>query len=507
MSQSNSFSYSTHFKTSAVKRGPSSSYQELSDGYNKLYQPQAYAAMNGASNMPHYPFHQTFVPYSANIMTTNDGENIIGTPISQASSNGFAFPVVTTQTLGNPALDGPSMQQIAEINRQYSDTTFAGGPQAQMIVAYPRDFSTNEATPTREEALLPGMQNQLGATSPMCSLTGNGQPQQAVSRLEVHRHTQTIQPPVLTPNTQSRASSQLVAHTLKKSRRNGVGSSRSLTSSLGEKVKRVDKGNSWLTANAHSKPRARSALPEGSGYHGQILSFDGRQRTLNLVLSQSDAGRITSPPTPLNLGIQSSVIPQRSFQRPNYVGGSGIPGSQKTHTPPQALFTSDHKSCFELSESSKCQRRNFLGSVLTPNPQTKNRQLDHSGRELAVISPPNTHNLQRNMTIGEGLEQDALSPDLSSLLGDRHSGATPTPSNLNTDSNLATSWPNSQFQHAVNQVEAVKHGTGGFAAESAKGAEIGMEIKETIEKMLQYKNVHPTVFSKIWVQVKKVSVV
>lgn len=513
MSQSNGFSYSPHFKTSAVKRGPSSSYQELSNGYNKLYQPQAYAAMNGASNVPHYPFQQTLVAYPANMMTTNDGENIIGTTMSQDSSNGFTFPVVTTQTLGNSALDGSSMQQIVKINHQHSDTTFTGGSQAQMMVAYPsgyirntNDFGTNEATATREEASFPGVQNQLGATSPMYSLNGISQPQQAASRLEVHTHTHAIQRPDLTSITQSRASSQPIAQALGKSRGNGVGSSRSLTSSLAEKAKKGDKDNSSLTANAQSKPRARSALPGGSGYHGQTLSFDGRQRTVNHVPSQSDASRVTSPPPPLDLGIQPSVIPQRSFQGPNYVGGDGILGSQKTRTPPQALFASDHKSRIGPPESSKSQRRNFPGSALSSNPSTRNRQVDHSGRELAVISPPNTYNLQRNMTIGEGLEQDVISPNLSSLLGDRYSDATPTPSNLDTDSNLVMSWPNSQVQRAVGQVEAVKDGTAGFAAESANGVEIGMEIKETIEKMLQYKNMHPTVFSKIWVQVKKVSV-
>lgn len=513
MSQSNGFSYSPHFKTSAVKRGQSSSYQELSDGYNKLYPPQAYAAMNGASNVPHYPFQQTFVAYPANMMTTNDGENIIGTTMSQDSSSGFAIPVVTAQTLDNPALDGSSMQQTVKISHQHPDTTFAGGPQAQMMVAYAsgyirnnNDFSINEATPTKEEALLPDMQTQLGATSPMYSLSGNSQPHQAASRFEVRTHTQAIQRPDLTSNTQSRASSQPIAHALDKSRGSGVGSSRSLTSSLGEKVKRGDKGNSWLTANAQSKPRARSALPGGSGYHGQILSSDGRQGTMNHVPSQSDVSRVTSPPTPLNLGIQSSLMPQRSFQGPNYVGDDGILGSQKTRTPQQALFASDHKSRIGLSESLKSQRRNFPGSALPPNPPTKNKQLDYSGRELAVISPPNTHNLQRDTTIDDGLEQDALSPNLSSLPGGGYSEATPTPSNLDTDGNLVTNWPNSQVQRAVSQVVAVKDGTGGFAAESANGVEIGMEIKETIEKMLQYKNMHPTVFSKIWVQVKKVSV-
>lgn len=513
MSQSNGFSYSPHFKTSAVKRGQSSSYQELSNGYNKLHQPQAYAAMNGASNMPSYPFQQNFVAYQANMMTANDGENITGTTMYQDSSSGFAFPVVTAQTLGNPALDGSSMQQTFKISHQHPDTTFARGPQAQMMVAYPsgyipnnNDFSTNEATPTQEEALLPGMQTQLGATSPMYSLSGNSQPQQAASRLEVRTHTQSIQRPDLTSNTQSRASSQPIAHAPDKGRGNRVGSSPSLTSSLGEKVKRGDKGNSWFTANAQSKPRARSALPGGSGYHGQVLSSDVRQRIMNHIPSQSEVSRVTSPPTPLTLGIQSSVIPQRSVQGPTYVGGDGILGSHKTRTPPQALFASDHKSRIGLSESLKSQRRKFSGSALPPNPPTENRQLDYSGRELAVISPPNTHNLQRNRAIRDGLERDALSPNPSSLPGGGYSEATPTPSILDTDGNLVTSRSNSQVQRAVSQVDANKDGTGGFAAESAKGVEIGMDIKETIEKMLQYKSMHPTVFSKIWVQVKKVSV-
>lgn len=511
MSQSNGFSYSPHFKTSAVKRGQSSTYQELSNGYNRLYQPQAYAAMNGASNVPNYPFQQTFVAYPANMMTANHGENTNGTTMSQDSSRGFAFPVVTAQTLGNPAIDGSSMQQTVKISHQHPDATFAGGPQAQMMVAYPsgyipnnNDFSINEATPTQEEALLPGMQTQRGATSPMDSLDGNSQPQQAASRLDVPTHTKSIQRLDLTSSTQSRASSQPLAHALGKSRGNRVASSPSLTSSLGEKVNRGDKGNSWLTANAQSKPRARSALPGGSGYHGQVLSSDGRQRIMNHVPSQSEVSRVTSPPTPLNLGIQSSVIPQRSVQGPTYVGGDGIPGSHKT--PPQALFASDHKSRIGLSESLKSQRRNFSGSALPPNPPTENRQLNCSGRELAVISPPNTHNLQRNMTSRDGLERDALSSNLSSLPGDGYSEATPTPSILDTDDNLVTSWSNSQVQRAVSQVDADKDETGGFAAESANGFEIGMDIKETIEKMLQYKSMHPTVFSKIWVQVKKVSV-
>lgn len=512
MSQSNGFSYSPHFKTSAVKRGSSSSYQELSIGYNKLYQPQAYAAMNGAPNVPHYPFQQTFVAYPANMMTTNNEENIMETTVSQDSSNGFAFPVVTTQTLGDPALDGSSMQQIVEINHQHPNTS-GGGPQAQMMVAYPsgyirntNDFDTKEVTPTREETLFPGMHNQLGATSSMYALSGNSQPQQAPSRVKVHTHTQAIQRPDLNSNAQSRASSQPIAHTLEKSRGNGLESFHSLTSSLGEKVKMGDKGNSRLTANVQSKPRARSAMPGSSGYHGQIPSSDGRQRTVNHIPSRSDASRVTSPPTPLNLGIQSSILPQRSLQGPNFVGGNGILGSQKARTPPQALSASDQKSRIGLSESSKGQRRNFPGSVLSSNPSTKNMQLDLSGREIAVISHANTHNLQRNLTRGEGLEQDAYPPSLSPLLGDRYSEATPTPSKLDTDSNLAASRPNNQVQRSVNQVEAVKDGTGNFAAESAYGVEIGTEIKETIEKMLQFKSKHPTVFSKIWVQVKKVSV-
>lgn len=513
MSQSNGFSYSPHFKTSAVKRGQSSTYQELSNGYNRLYQPQAYAAMNRASNVPNYPFQQTFVAYPANMMTANHGENNNGTTMSQDSGRGFAFPVVTAQTLGNPALDGSSMQQTVKICQQHPDATFAGGPQAQMMVAYPsgyipdnNDFSINEATPTQEEALLPGMQTQLGATSPMYSLSGNSQPQQAASRLDVRTHTQSIQRLDLTSSTQSRASSQPLAHAPGKSSGNRVASSSSLTSSLGEKFNRGDKGNSWLTANAQSKPRARSALPGGSGYHGQVLSSDGRQRIMNHVPSQSEVSRVTSPPTPLNSGIQSSVIPQRSAQGQTYVGGDGVPGSHKARTPPQALFTSDHKSRIGLSESLKSQRRNFSGSALPPDPPTENRQLDFSGRELAVISPPNTHNLQRNLTSRDGLERDALSSNLSSLPVDGYSEATPTLLILDTDGNLVTSWPNSQVQRAVSQVDADKDESGGFAAESANGVEIGMDIKETIEKMLQYKSMHPTVFSKIWVQVKKVSV-
>lgn len=493
MSQSNGFSYSPHFKTSAVKRGSSSTYQELSIGYNEFYQPQAYAAMNGAPNVPHYPFQQTFVAYPANMMTTNNEENIMGTTVSQDSSNGFAFPVVTTQTLGDPALDGSSMQQIVGINHQHPNTS-GGGPRTQMMVAYPSDyisntneFDTNEVTPAREETSFPGMHYQLGATSSTYALSGNSQPQQAASRLKVH--------------TQNRASSQPIAHALEISRGNGLESFRSLTSSLGEKM--GDKRNSRLTANAQSKPRARSAMPGSSGYHGQIPSSDGRQQTVNHIPSRSDTSRVTSPPTPLNLGIQSSVSPQRSFQGPTSVGGNGILGSQKARTPPQALSASDR---IGLSESSKSQRRNFPGSVLSSNSSTKNMQLDHSGREIAVISHANTHNLQRNLTRGEGLEQDAYPPSLSPLLGDRYSEATPTPSNLDTDSSLAASRPNNQVQRSVNQVEAVKDGAGDFAAESAYGVEIGTEIKETIEKMLQYKSKHPTVFSKIWVQVKKVSV-
>lgn len=510
MSQSNGFSYSPHFKTSAVKRGSSSSYQQLSTGYNQLYQHQAYAAMNGASNVSHYPYQHTLVAYPANMVTTDDGANVIGTTMSQDSSSGFAFPVVTDQTLGNPALNG-SMQQTVQISHQHPDTIFAGGPQAQMMVTYPSGYIPNnndfinEATPTQAESLLPGMQTQLGATSPVYSLSGSSQPQQAASRLEVRTHSQAFQRPNLTSNTQSRASSQPIAYALEKSGRNRLGSSPSLTNSLGEKVKRGDKGNSWLIANAQSKPRARSALPGGSGYHGQIPSSDGRQRIMNHVPSQSEVGRVTSPPTPLNLGIQSSVIPQHSVEGLNYVESDGLIVSHKTRTAPQALSTSDHKSPIGLSESLKSQRRNFSGSALPPNPPTKNRHLDYLGRELEVISPPNTHNLQPSMTIGDGLEQDAPSPKLSLLPIDGHSEATPTPSCLDTDRNLVTSWSNSQIQRAVSQVDADTDVTGGFVAESANGVEIGVEIKETIEKMLQYKITHPTVFSKIWVQVKKVS--
>lgn len=506
MSQRNGFSYSPNFKTSAQKRGQSSSYQELSNGYNQLYPPQAYAAMNGASNVPHYPYQQTLVAYPPNMMITNDGANIIGTNMSQDTSSGFAFPVATAQILGNPALDG-SMQQTVKISHQHPDTTFAGGPQAQMMVTYPSGYIPNnndfinEVTPTKEEVLLSGMQTQLGAISPVYSLSGNSQPQQAAARHEVRTHSQAFQRPDLTSNTKSRASSQPIAHALNKSGGNRVGSSPSLTSPLGEKVKRGDKGNSWLIANAQSKPRARSALPGGSGNHGQILSSDGRQRIMNHVPSQSELSRVTSPPTPLNLGTQSTVIPQHSIQGPNYVESDGLVGSNKTRPPPQALFASDHKSPIGLSESLKSQGRNFPGSALPPHPPTKNRKLDF-GRE---ISPPNTHNLQRNMTIGDGLEQDAPAPNLSSLPGDGNSEATPTPSLLDTDGNLVVSCSNSQIQRTVSQVDADKDVTEGFAAESANGVEIGVEIKETIEKMLQYKTMHPTVFSKIWVQVKKVS--
>ena len=465
--------------------------------------------MNGASNVPHYPYQHTIVAYPANMVTTDDGANIIGTSMSQDSSSGFAFPVVSAQTLGNPALDG-SMQQTVQISHQHPDTTFAGVPQAQMMVTYPSGYIPNNndfinvATPAQAESLLPGMQTQLGATSPVYSLSGNSQPQQVASRLEVRTHSQAFQGPDLTSNTQSRASSQPIAHALEKSGGNRVGSSPSLTNSLGEKVKRGDKGNSWFIANAQSKPRARSALPGGSGYHGQILSSGGRQRIMNHVPSQSEVSRVTSPPTPLKLGIQSSVIPQHSVEDLNYVESDGLIGSHKTRTP-RALSASDHKSPIGLSESLKSQRRNFPGSALPPKPPTKNRQLDYFGKVPEVISPPNTHNLQRNMTIGDGLEQDAPSPKLSSLPRDGYSEATPTPSCLDTDRNLVTSLSNSQIQRAVSQVDADKDVTGGFVAESVNGIEIGVEIKETIEKMLQYKITHPTVFSKIWVQVKKVS--
>lgn len=515
MSQGNGFSYSPHFKKSAVKRGPSSSYQELSNGYNKLHQPQAYAAMNGAPNIPHYPFQQTYVAYPANMMTTNDEEDVIGSTMSQDSSNDFAFPVVTTQTLGNPTPDGSSMQQIVKANHQNSNTTFAGGPQGQMV-AYPsgyirntHDFSSNEVTPTRGEALFPGMQNQLGAANPIYALSGNRQPQQDDARLGVRMRTQAIQRPDLTANTQSRASSQPVAYAPEKSRETGEGSSRSLTSSLGKKTKRGDKDNSRLTAIARSKPRARSALPGGSGYQGQISSSDGRQRTLKYVPSQSDASQVTSPPTPGNSETQSSTIPQPSFQGSTYLGGNGIIGSQKPHTPPQALSALDYKSRIGNPESLKSQLRSLPDSVSSSNLPMRNMQLDRSWRETAVISSTKTHNLQRNLARGEGLEQDALYANLPSLLGDRYSNAIATPSNLDSDSNLIMGNLKSQVQRAVGQTEAVKDAnpTGGLAAESINGVDIGIEIKETIERMLQYKNIHPTIFSKIWVKVKKVSAV
>ena len=137
----------------------------------------------------------------------------------------------------------------------------------------------------------------------------------------------------------------------------------------------------------------------------------------------------------------------------------------------------------------------------------RNLQLDHSWREPAVISSPNTHNLQRSLIRGEGLEQEALSAKLPSLLGDRYSDATVTPSKFDPDSNLVMGKLKSQVQRAVGHVEAVKdaNATEGLAAESANGVGIEMEIKETIERILQYKNRHPTIFRKVWEQVKKVS--
>ena len=512
MSQSNSCSYSPQFKTSAAKRG-SSPYQELSNGYNKLYQPQAYAAMNGTPNIPHYPFQQTFVAYTANMMTVNDGESVIGSTLSQDSSNGCALPIVSAQALGSPAPDGSSMQQIVQIDHRNSDTTFAGGPQAQLMVAYPsgytcntHDLSTNEVNPTRGEALFPGMQNQLGAANPIYALSGNSQSQQAASRLDVHMHTQAIQRLDLTAITQRRASSQPVAESPEKSRENGE-SSRSLTSSLQPKAQRGDKVNSRLTAIVRAKPRAHSALPGGSGYHGQISSSDGHLRTLDYVSSQSDARQVTSPPMPVNSETESSVIFQPSFQGSPYLGGNGRIGSQKPRTSPQAPSTSNYESRIGLPESSKSQRRSFPESVLPSNFPMRNLQLDHSWREPSVISSPNTHNLQRSLIRGEGLEEEALSAKLPSLLGDRYSDATVTPAKFDPDSNLVMGKLKSQAQRAVGHVEAVKdaNATAGLAAESANGVGIGMEIKETIERMLQYKNMHPTVFSKIWVQVKKVS--
>lgn len=512
MSQGNGFSYSPHFKPSAVKRGPSSSYQELSNGYNKLYQSQAYAAMNGAANIPHYPFQQTFVAYPANMMTTNDGENVIGSNMSQDSSSGFAFPIVNTQTLGSPAPEGSSRQQTVKTNHQNSDTTFAAGPQAQMMVAHPsgyihntHDFSNKEVAPTRKRALLPGMQNLPGAATPMHALSGNSQPQQATSRLEVHTHRQAIRRPDLMANTQSRASSQPVAHAPQKSREIGDWSSRSLTSSLEEKVKRGDKDDSRLMAIARSKPRAHSAMPRGSGYHKQISSSDGRQRTLNHIPSQSDASQVTSPPTPVNSETQSSVIMRPSFQGSTYLGGKVIVRSQTPHAHPQAPSASDYKSRTGLPESLKSQRRSLPESVLSSNLPMRNMQLDHSWGEPTGISSPNSHNLERNLTRDEGLEQDALSANLTSLLGERYSDATVTPLILDPDSNLAKGKLNSQTQRAVGQVEIVRDANATGAAESANGVEIGMEIKETIERMLQYKNMNPILFSKIWVQVKKVS--
>ena len=511
MSQSNGFSYSPHFKPSAAKRG-SSSYQELSNGYNKLYQPQAYAALSGAPKIPHSPLQQTFVAYPANMVTTNDGESVIGSTLSQDSSNGFALPIVSAQTLGSPAPDGSSIQQTVKINHRNSDTTFAGGPQAQMMVAYPsgyscntHDLSTNEVNPTRGEELFPGMQNQLGAANPVYALSGNSQPQQAASRLDVLMHKQAIQRLDLTAITHSRASSQPVAEAPEKSRENGEGSSRSLTSSLQAKVKRGGKDNYRLTAIARAKPRARSALPGGSGYHAQISSSDGGLLTLDYVSSQSDASQVTSPPMPVNSETLSSVIFQPSFEGSPYLGGNGRIGSQKPRTPPQAPSTSNYESRIGLPESSKSQRRSLPESVLPSNLQMRNLQLE---REPAVISSPNTHNLQRSLIRGEGLEQEALSAKLQSLLGDRYSDATVTPSKIDPDSNLVLGKLKSQVQRAVGQVEAVKdaNATGGLAAESANGVGIGMEIKETIERMLQYKDMHPTMFSKIWVQVKKVSV-
>lgn len=513
MSQSNGCSYSPQFETSAAKRG-SSSYQELSNGYNKLYQPQACAAMNETPNIPHYPFQQTFVAYPANMVTTNDGESVIGSTLSQDSSNGFTLPIVSAQALGSPAPDGSSIQQIVKINHRNSDATFAGGPQAQLMVAYPsghtcntHDLSTNEVNPTRGEALFPGMQNQLGAANPMYALSGNSQPQQAASRLDVHMHTQAIQRLDLTAITQRRASSQPVAESPEKSREDGEGSSRSLTSSLQAKAKRGDKDNSRLTAIVRAKPRARSALPGGSGYHWQISSSDGHLRTLDYVSSQSDASQVTSPPMPVNSETQSSVIFQPSFQGSPYLGGNGRIGSQKLRTPPQAPSTSNYESRIGLPESSKSQRRSLPKSVLPSNLPMRNLQLDHSWREPAVISSPNMHNLQRGLIRGEGLEQEALSAKLPSLLGDKYGDATVTPAKFDPDSNLVMGKLKSQVQRAVGHVEAVKdaNATGGLAAESANGVGIGMEIKETIERMLQYKNMHPTVFSKIWVQVKKVS--
>lgn len=505
MSQGNGFSYSPHFKTSSTKRGPPSSYQELSNGYNKLYQPQAYAAMNGAPNMPHYPFQPTFVAYPANMMTANDEENGIGRTVPQDSSNGFTFPVVTAQTHCGPTPDGSSMPQIVKINHQNSDTTFTGGPQAQMMVAYPsgyirntNDFSNNETTHTREEALFPSVKNHPGAASCMNALSGNSQPRQTTSGLEVHTHTQAIRRPDLTANTQ-------IAHVHNRSRGNGDSSSRSLTSSLEEKATRGDEDKSRLTGIAGSKSRARSALSEGSGYHKQIPSSDGRQRILNRVPSQNEASQVMSPPTPINPETRSSVRNQPSFQDSTYLGGNGMVGSQKPHTPPQASSASDYKSRIELPEPLKSQRRRLPESALSSNFPMRNMQLDHIWGESTVISSPNSQNLHRNLKRGGGHEKEALSANLTSLLGDRYSDSTVTPSKLDPDSNLVTGKLKKHIQRAAGQVEAVKDADATWAEESAKGVEIGMEIKETIERMLQYKNMNPILFSKIWVQVKKVS--
>lgn len=493
MSQSNGFSYSPHFKPSAAKRG-SSSYQELSNGNNNFYQPQAYAAMNEMSDIPNYPSQQNFVAYPANTLTRKDGESVMGSTLSQ-DSNGFALPIVSAQTLGSSAPDGSMIQQIVKINHRNSDTTFAGEPQAQMMVAYPsghtcntHDLSTTEVNSTRGEALFPGMQNQLGAANPMYALSGNGQPQQAASRLDIPTHKQAIQRIDLTAITHSGASSQQIAEAPEKSRGNGEGISRSLTSSLQAEVKRGDKDNSQLTAIARATPRARSGLPGGSGYHGQISSSDKR----------------LSPPMPVNSETQSSVVIQPSSQGSRYLGGNGRIGSQNLRTPPQAPSTSHDESRIGLPESSRSQRRSLPESVLPSNLQMRNLQLE---REPAVISSPNTHNLQRSLMKGEGLEQEALSAKLPSLLGNRYGDATVTPSKFDPDSNLVMGKLKSQVQRAVGQVQAVKdaNATGDLAAESANGAGIGLEIKETIERMLQYKNMHPTMFSKIWVQVKKVS--
>ncbi len=459
MSHNNGFSYLPHYKPGAQQGGQRSSYQKSSNGYNTSYQGQIYPSMNGAPAMQQFPFAQTVArspnAYStvgpAGMPTTMEGENFVTSTAPQNNHNVLDFPAATTQAHGTRTLPTSSMQQMVKHNHHHA-SGYTRGDQNRVTTPFAKGygnqhFDTGIAS-TGEAVSLIDMQTEVSVVAPMYARDRDHQPQAYASS---HGLSEAIQRPTLASSPAGLVASQLMPQ----------------------------------HAHPGSEVNARVSLstPSGSNDQSPNPSKYSSQEPISLV---SDETAVAQSPD-IHIQAQTASSPQDWPQ----LSAAGLKSKRAISVHPE-VPNSDSP------------------------PFNKATQAGHARTKPGFISFQNTPNSDALSTKSPKIATEAsLEPHFPSLDG-RNSEQSMASLNSTPRPHMMIDRLKGQIERLpamVAQAGAVNNAAIGVAAGTAKSAGLingvvegglGMEIRQTIEKLLHQKAKHPQLFSKIWVQVKKV---